>query len=77
MLKKEKFQLFIHDQPMEQPTVHSEIEIIYVLEGSVNAKVDQKEVLLSAVERLEKRNIEQIKNFKNKKRISKTRKNFK
>ncbi len=48
MLKKEKFQLFIHDQPMEQPTVHSEIEILYVLEGSVNAKVDQKEVLLGA-----------------------------
>lgn len=42
MLKREKFQLFIHDNPDSQESIHSEVEILFVLEGAVDITVEQK-----------------------------------
>ena len=41
MLKKEKFYLSIQDNPHEE-SMHSEIELIFILEGNVDISVEQK-----------------------------------
>ena len=42
MLKKEKFQLYIHDAPGEEISTHTEVELFFILEGSLNIQVEQK-----------------------------------
>ncbi len=42
MLKKEKFQLLIHDEAHEEESLHAEIELLFVLEGSLDVCVEQK-----------------------------------
>ena len=42
MLKKDKFQLFIHDTPSDETASHSEVEILFIVEGNVEARVEQK-----------------------------------
>ena len=42
MLKKDKFQLFIHDTPSDETASHSEVEILFIVEGSVDVQVEQK-----------------------------------
>ena len=48
MLKKEKFQLLIQDTPSTEENIHSEVEILYVLEGSADVSVEQKTSHLEA-----------------------------
>lgn len=48
MLKKEKFQLFIHDAPGDEVSSHTEVELFFVLEGSLEIKVEQKVSQLKA-----------------------------
>ena len=42
MLKKEKFQLMIQDNPREGESLHSEIELLFMLEGNMDICVEQK-----------------------------------
>lgn len=42
MLKREKFQLMIQDNPREEESLHSEIELLYMLEGNMDICVEQK-----------------------------------
>ena len=48
MLKKEKFQMFVVGTPSEEPNTHSEVEVLFVMEGAVNAQVEQKSTFLKA-----------------------------
>lgn len=48
MLKREKFQLFIHDNLESEENIHSEVEVLFVLEGAVDITVEQKTSHLKA-----------------------------
>ena len=48
MLKKEKFQIFMHGTMGEEVSTHSEVELFYVLEGAVNIQVEQTTSFLKA-----------------------------
>lgn len=42
MVKKDRFQLFVSDKPMDEEHFHQDIELLYVLEGAVDIWVDRK-----------------------------------
>lgn len=42
MLKKEKFQLLIQDDPREEESLHTEVELLFILEGNLDITVEQK-----------------------------------
>ena len=42
MTKKDRFQLFISDTPVDEEHFHQDIELLYILEGSVDITVEKK-----------------------------------
>ena len=40
--------MFVVGTPSEKPNTHSEVEVLFVMEGAVNVQVEQKSTFLKA-----------------------------